>query len=150
MRRGSIVHARSSAAAGENDMLVLVWHSELSLRGRSSGVTASCTVRSFIRAAHGQVSPWLSRGELPPDATMRVCPLSVILAPGLGDAAQEVSQIHRLFSARRWTDGAVKEKVLCCTVCQHYFACTVSPVFRRGRILSCLKDVAGGHSLPAV
>lgn len=80
---------------------------------------------------------------------MRVCSIYVTLALGLGDFAQEVSQTNRVFSPRRWTDGVVKEKVLYCALPLHYFCSKVSPVLRRGGILSSFTDVAGEHFLPA-
>lgn len=80
---------------------------------------------------------------------MRVCSICVTLALGLEGFAQEVSQTNRVFSARRWTGGVVKEKVLYRALPLHYFCSTVSPILRRGGIRFSFTDVAGDHFLPA-
>lgn len=80
---------------------------------------------------------------------MRVCSVYVSLALGLGGFAQEVSLTNRVFSTRRWTDGVVKEKVLCRALPLHHICSALSPVSRRGGILSSLTDVPGEHFLPA-
>lgn len=79
---------------------------------------------------------------------MSVCSIYVTLALGFGGFAQELSQTNRVYSARRWTDGIVKEKVLYRTFPLHHFCITLSSILRWGVILS-FTDVAGEHFLAA-
>lgn len=89
-----------------------------------------------------------ARPKTAPHNTMRVCSVCVSLALGFGGFAQEVSLTNRVLSTRRWT-GVVKEKVLCRALPLHHICSALSPVLRRGGILSSLTDVAGEHFLPA-
>ena len=79
---------------------------------------------------------------------MRVCWIYVSPALGSGGFAQEVSQTTIVFFTRRWTDGVVKEKVLCRALSLHHICNTLAPVLRWGGTLSSSTDVAGEHFLP--
>lgn len=55
---------------------------------------------------------------------------------------------NTVFSARRWTDGVVKKKVLYYAFPLYHICFTLSPILRSAVILS-FTDVAGENFLPA-
>lgn len=123
---------RAESAGGENYHQAICkkpdrWRHCLLCSARSHTATlplcaAATAAAAFIHSlfSNCSVGPEV-KAKTGPHYTMRVCSLCVTLALGFGGFAQEVSRTSRVFSARRWTGGLVKDKVL-------YYSCCAPPL----------------------